>query len=44
MMGSESPFEEVKAQIINNLLQEAQQRKYLDVVKELEKKHGVTRA
>lgn len=42
--GSESPFEEVKAQIINNLLQEAQQRKYLDVVKELEKKHGVTRA
>ena len=38
------PFEEIKAQIVNKLLQEMQQRKYLDVVKELEKKYGVTRA
>ncbi|WP_288222576.1 peptidylprolyl isomerase [uncultured Clostridium sp.] len=42
--GVELKFEEVKPQIINNLLQEAQQRKYLDVVKELENKYGVTRA
>ena len=41
--GVELKFEEVKPQIINKLLQEAQQRKYLDVVKELEKKYGVTR-
>lgn len=42
--GVEMKFEDVKSQIVNKLLQEAQQRKYLDVVKELEKKHGVTRA
>ena len=42
--GREMPFEEIKAQIVNKLLQEMQQRKYLDVVKELEKKYGVTRA
>ena len=42
--GVEMKFDEVKPQIVNKLLQEAQQRKYLDVVKELEKKHGVTRA
>lgn len=42
--GSESAFEDVKPQIVNQLLQEGQQRKYLDVVRELEKKYGVTRA
>ncbi len=42
--GVEMKFDEVKPQIVNKLLQEAQERKYLDVVKELEKKHGVTRA
>lgn len=42
--GREMPFEEIKAQIVNKLLQEMQQRKYLDIVKELEKKYGVTRA
>lgn len=42
--GAEANFEDVKPQIINKLLQEAQQRKYLDVVKELETKYGVTRA
>lgn len=42
--GKEMSFEEVKEQIVNTLLQDMQQRKYLDVVKELEKKYGVTRA
>ena len=42
--GSEAGFETVKSKIVNQLLQEGQQRKYLDVVKELEKKYGVTRA
>ena len=42
--GSEAAFETVKSKIVNQLLQEGQQRKYLDVVKELEKKYGVTRA
>ena len=42
--GKEVDFEEVKNQIVNKLLQDAQQRKYLDVVKELENKYGVTRA
>ncbi|EOR25168.1 peptidyl-prolyl cis-trans isomerase domain-containing protein [Clostridium sartagoforme AAU1] len=42
--GKEMLFEEVKEQIVNTLLQDMQQRKYLDVVKELEKKYGVTRA
>ena len=37
-------FAEVKDQIVNTLIQNAQERKYLDVVKELESKHGVTRA
>lgn len=41
--GKASEFEAVKDQIINNLIQERQQRKYLDVVKELEAKHGVVR-
>ena len=41
--GSEASFEDVKAQIVNKLLQEAQERKYLDVVKELEVKYGVNR-
>ncbi|AYE34170.1 peptidylprolyl isomerase [Clostridium septicum] len=36
-------FENVKSQIVNKLIQERQQRKYLDVVKELEAKYGVTR-
>ena len=42
--GKEAKFDEVKSQIVNKLLQDAQQRKYLDVVKELENKYGVTRA
>ncbi|MDV4152592.1 peptidylprolyl isomerase [Clostridium sp. AL.422] len=42
--GKEAKFEDVKSQIVNKLLQDAQQRKYLDVVKELENKYGVTRA
>ncbi|MGG7144678.1 peptidylprolyl isomerase [Clostridium nigeriense] len=42
--GSEAEFEDVKSKIVNQLLQEGQQRKYLDVVKELENKYGVTRA
>lgn len=41
--GNASEFETVKEQIVNNLIQERQQRKYLDVVKELEVKHGVKR-
>ena len=42
--GVEMSFDQVKSQIVNKLLQEAQQRKYLDVVKELENKYGVTGA
>lgn len=42
--GKEANFDEVKNQIVNKLLQDAQQRKYLDVVKELENKYGVTRS
>jgi peptidyl-prolyl cis-trans isomerase C len=42
--GKEMLFDEVKDQIVNTLLQEMQQRKYLDVVKGLEKKYVVTRA
>lgn len=42
--GHERSFDEVKDQIISTLLQEMQERKYLDVVKELEGKYGVTRA
>ena len=41
--GKTSEFEDVKSQIINNLIQQRQERKYLDVVKELEVKHGVKR-
>ena len=37
------PFEEVKDGVVQQLLQERQQRKYLDVLKELEGKYGVTR-
>lgn len=40
----EMRFEEVKDQIGNNLLQQMQERKYLDTIMELEKKYGVTRA
>ncbi|MBU5454686.1 peptidylprolyl isomerase [Caproiciproducens sp. MSJ-32] len=40
----EMRFEEVKDQIVNNLLQQMQERKYLDTIMELEKKYGVTRA
>jgi len=40
----EMPFEAVKQQIIERLLQQGQERKYLDVVKELESKYEVTRA
>lgn len=36
-------FEEVKPQVINQLMQERQQRKYLDFVKELSDKYGVDR-
>ena len=42
--GAEAKFDDVKNQIIGKLLQEAQERKYLDVVKELENKYGITRA
>ena len=42
--GHERAFDEVKNQIVDNLLQQGQERKYLDVVKELEGKYGVTRA
>lgn len=41
--GKTADFEEVKSQIVNNLIQQRQERKYLDVVKELEVKHGVKR-
>lgn len=41
--GNASEFEAVKEQIVSNLIQERQQRKYLDVVKELEVKHDVKR-
>ena len=37
------PFEEVKDSVVQQLIQERQQRKYLDVLKELEAKYGVTR-
>lgn len=36
-------FEEVKDTVVGQLIGEAQQRKYLDAVKELEGKYGVTR-
>lgn len=36
-------FEEVKDAVVQQLIQERQQRKYLDVLKELEAKYGVTR-
>ncbi|WP_143315995.1 peptidylprolyl isomerase [Clostridium sp. HBUAS56017] len=39
----EKSFEEVKETVTGQLIQEAQQRKYLDVVKELETKYGVER-
>ena len=41
--GSEKSFEEVKDMIIGQLIQEGQQKKYLDVVNELEGKYGVDR-
>ena len=41
--GSEKSFEEVKDMIIGQLIQEGQQKKYIDVVKELEGKYGVDR-
>lgn len=39
----EKSFEEVKGMATGQLLQEAQQKKYLDVIKELETKYGVER-
>ena len=41
--GSEKSFEEVKDMVINQLIQEGQQKKYIDVVMELEAKFGVDR-
>lgn len=41
--GSEKSFEEVKDMVIGQLIQEGQQKKYIDVVKELEGKYGVDR-
>lgn len=41
--GSEKSFEEVKDMVINQLIQEAQQKKYIDFVMELESKFGVDR-
>lgn len=41
--GSVKSFEEVKDQIVGMLLQQMQERKYLDVVKGLESKFGVSR-
>ncbi|MPQ43244.1 peptidylprolyl isomerase [Clostridium tarantellae] len=34
-------FEEVKSQVVNQLIQERQQRKYLDFINELREKYGV---
>ena len=42
--GSTMEFDAVKDQIVNRLLQQSQERKYLDLVKELETKYSVTRA
>lgn len=39
----EKSFEEVKGMATGQLLQDAQQKKYLDVIKELEAKYGVER-
>ncbi|MDS0526199.1 peptidylprolyl isomerase [Clostridium sp. SHJSY1] len=39
----EKNFEEVKDMVTGQLIQEAQQKKYLDVTKELENKYGVER-
>lgn len=39
----EKSFEEVKDMVTGELIQEAQQKKYLDVVRELENKYGVER-
>jgi peptidyl-prolyl cis-trans isomerase C len=39
----EKSFEEVKETVTGQLIQEAQQKKYLDVVRELETKYGVER-
>jgi peptidyl-prolyl cis-trans isomerase C len=41
--GAEKSFEEVKDMVINQLIQEGQQKKYIDVVRELEDKFGVDR-
>jgi len=41
--GTKKNFEEVKEMVINQLIQEGQQRKYIDVVRELETKFGVDR-
>lgn len=41
--GKSKEFDEVKDAVIGQLMSEAQQRKYLDAVKELENKYGVTR-
>jgi len=41
--GTEKSFEEVKDMVISQLIQEGQQKKYIDVVRELEAKFGVDR-
>ncbi|PRR84260.1 peptidylprolyl isomerase [Clostridium vincentii] len=41
--GSEKTFDEVKDMVIGQLIQEGQQKKYIDVVMELEGKYGVDR-
>ena len=39
----EKSFEEVKDMVANQLMQQAQQKKYVDMVLELESKYGVDR-
>ena len=39
----EKEFDEVKDMIFNQMNQEAQQKKYIDMIMELEKKYGVER-
>ncbi|MEQ8197333.1 MAG: peptidylprolyl isomerase, partial [Clostridiaceae bacterium] len=39
----ELSFEEVKDQVVNQLIQQSQQKKYFDVVSELSAKYGVER-
>ena len=39
----EKSFDEVKDMVANQLMQQAQQKKYVDMVLELESKYGVDR-